>query len=675
MLTYVVGCRLPNDDDQFEKLDESVPADRASSAGGTNPLLRPQVPTPALSTHQRSNLSHVTLAETDDIAHPRKRANSDAQNPGAANLPRKDGRKPRKHRPLSWFPPLQRTSSQTTHLPKDSTSSTIGRSVISGPTLTSTTNGKVALSEGVPCGELATSGLTASCSHPESERIAKRLGGDIAKVQLHEMKETGSGSCGNSQPEQRSTGIRKMLKGTSRSASMNALFKVKDTLTVRLRQASDPQTYRSVFRKDKFVRLGDECRSQSPIDERLAQTKTEGYNFGKDKIRFLTGYGRVRKKPMHFPEQDSQESPTEEKKSLLFHTGSAEGHQTDPREQTLDLNFEDLEISFAKAVENLDFRMRQDKASFNSLSSFFHSAKHIAASNQTGALQTQLSQTSHTLPPSNSSHPHKLQSHQTSDSLVSAQPNMGQCASRVLKRAKGSPEVHASPYLANFPSNGDLDKSDRDARAQRVFSRGHCNPLASHPDLTTFADRPTPAVAHMAIPQGRTLSHTQIHQQDDGIRSLGGTSIYFPGSRSFNQYAQNTPPSVLGSTSLSSRKVRAAASQTPLLETPTRQSRKATGGRHPASKSKRDRPNTPPDEALPNSHEDEEFDINQTPRTKARVFHLRDLNGQGDSQPERVLKPKDQNVMSGDGFSNYSPVSDCTPTSASRGVVKDGFGK
>jgi hypothetical protein len=259
---------------------------------------------------------------------PRQRANSDTQRQGSSRLVERDIQKLRRNRPISWFPPSIKSSGQTSRLHKESTVAAVGKSIISHPILTSTTNADVARAEGVHCGRITASGIITSSSARHSALVFENPNGETAKDQVCKMKGPRDPSAKSSQTSQHPNGISKMSKGsTRRSASMNALSKVKDALFVRLRQASDPQKYRAVFRRDKFVRLGDDCQPLSPADGRMARIKTEGQNLGREKIRVLTGHGIIRRKPVQDAEQDWQNAAIDKKTTLLvdadraYHTG------------------------------------------------------------------------------------------------------------------------------------------------------------------------------------------------------------------------------------------------------------------------------------------------------------------------------------------------------------------
>jgi hypothetical protein len=625
----------------------------ATATGMIDPLLRPLPPTPVSNNRQRSNLSHITLAEADESIHPPQRANSDTQKHGSAKGTEGNTQKPRRRRPLSWFPTSGTMSGRASHLLKDSTASTVERSIISPPVLTSTTNAKVAMTEGVQCGEMTASGLSTASWNPRSGWYSDSTGGDFAKDELYQDRELQSPCSQKTLPRPLSKERGEMPKRQSkRSASLNALSKVKDALTSGLRQASDPQTYRSVFSRDKFVRLGDDCRPSSPINDRLARIKTEGRNLGKDKIRMLTGHGRIKRKPVEYSEQDSHDTLIVGRNAFLVDadkTSDAGTHCRYQGEHALDFSFEDLESSFAKAVENLDFRIRRDKSSFTSLSSLFRSGRDASAPTQTRPPQSQqgpppaayphFSSTENHPPPKSSPHP-------ASDQLVSAKSSMGQCMSLPSKccsgRAKPSTEVYSFPYQRDLSSNGEIDKGNRAALAERTFSRGHSNPLASHPDLTKFAEQPSPATIQPKIPSRRATPRADVTSKEHDLDGLEGAPIYSPSLETLSQYDRNTPSSAPGSTSTSSRKLLAATSQMPLLDTPTRPSRRGTDGRHKVARSHWNTTKPASNHAL---RIYDKQDKDDSPRSILKKPTDRIAGGSG--HPSWILKAKDENTMLG----------------------------
>ncbi len=515
-----VACHLPEDDDQPQN-PQVRPDELDNKVRMADPLLRPLPGTPASSILQRSNLGHVTVAEPEDTVRPCRRANSDAPKRSFSKLNEKEFEKPRKHRPLSWLPPSGETSGRASHPPNNSTTSSFSRGVISAPVLTSTTNAKVALTEGLQCGKITTSGLAAPSWHPEPGWVAAVDGKDSARDQAAKVQEQQFRDAQLLLPSHRSTGLHKMPKQSSkRSASMNALSKVKEALTSRMRQASESQTYRSVFRRDKFVRLGDGCQQQPPVKDKHGRIGIEAHDMGADEFRSPSDHGHVTTKPIQHPGRENPDLLRGGRRPLLIDVdgGAKNGcYYADQEQHAVDFHFEDLETSFARAVEKLDFRIKGDKASLTSLSSLFQSGKTISAPNKTRTEQFGQSLPRAPCPqlPASVGHPAQtLSQHSTSDKLATDQPSMGQCVSCALKcgfdRAKTPAEVNPTPYQMDPIPPGKLDESERAERAERIFSRGHLNPLASHPDLTKFAEQPGPTITDPDVPPTPTPTKPSI---------------------------------------------------------------------------------------------------------------------------------------------------------------------
>jgi hypothetical protein len=630
-----------------------------SAAGIADPLLRPLPPTPEPSIHQRSKLNYVDpTAEPDGIVSARQQAisgaNFDTQEQKIMKVAERDVAKPRKRRPLSWFPPSDTASGKASHIPKSSTASAVERSTISAPVLTSTTNARVALIEGVRCGKITPSGLATSSWDPESGWIADD-GVESANDQPDKVHEAQIACGQEAQPYPRSKGFGQPFKLSSkRSASMNALSKVKEALTARLRQASDPQTYRSVFNRDKFVRLGDDCRPSSPVNDKFERIQTEGRNLGRGKIRALTGHGHIRGKPLQHSVQDSHNAQGEGEHPFLVNandTSEAGCHRIDCREHEVDFHFEDLETSFAKAVEKLDFRIRRDKVSLTSLSSFFHTGKNVPALNDTKVPQ-QLqglplvpshSSSKPDLPLHNLS-PHPIFDQLASGQLASGQPSMGQCASRVFKCSSGRSKKPKAVYSYQMDptSTEGIDRGDRDALAKRVFSRGHANPLASHPDLTAFAHQPPPTPSSTTMPQQRGTSGIQTTKEELDQNDLEDAPIYSPSLENLSQYDRNTPTSTSESANPSSQKLLSTSSRMPPIETPTRPSRRGVEGLDAAANYYRNVPSRSPNVADVSVRK---YDENKSARSN--MTQSPDFIQESNVDSARILKVRDENMKVG----------------------------
>ncbi len=638
-----------------------------STARMADPLLRPLPPTPASSILQRSKLGHVTVAEPEDIAKPCRRANLDAQKRSFSKLNEKEVEKPRKHRPLSWLPPSSETSGRASHPPNNSTTSSVTRSMISAPVLTSTTNAKVALTEGLQCGKIATSGLATSSWHSEPGWVAAVDGKDPARDQAAKVQEQQSWDGQVLQPSQRSDELHKMSKRSSkRSASMNALSKVKEALTSRMRQASDPQTYRSVFRRDKFVRLGDDCQPQSLVKDKHSRIGAKAQDLSADEFRALSDHGHVTAKPIQHLERDTQDLLKDTKRPLLIDVDDSAKNGcycADQEQHAVDFHFEDLETSFARAVEKLDFCIKGDKASLTSLSSLFQSGKNISAPNKTRTEQSRQSPPRAPCPllPASVGHPPQtLSQHSTSDKLATDKPSMGQCVSCTLKcgsgHAKAPAEVYSTPYQMDPIPSGKLNESERAERAERIFSRGHLNPLASHPDLTKFAEQPsptmtdpdvppTPTPTKSSIPLYREKSRVQLTHTKHDLNDLEGAPIYSPSIENLSQYGQNAPSSASASANVSFHKLGAASSRRPLLETPTRPPRRGTDRRNTASNKDQHRLRTSPNQASPSQSCHAPNKNNENGRRRPGILQAREIGDEGEEELEKALKSRNQNVM------------------------------
>jgi hypothetical protein len=540
---------------------------------------------------------------------------------------------------------------------KGSTASSIERSIISAPVLTSTTNAKVALREGVHREEITTSCLSSAACHPRSGSALGRLGKNMDHEKIPALKAPGQ-TVGRfyQRDHQLDVPTGTLHRASKRSASMNALFKVKDSFTHRLRQASDPHTYRSVFKRDKFVRLDEDGRPQSSINERVARSRTEGWNLGRDKIRTLTGHGHIRRKPVQHSAEGSQVSLVGKGRGNVNgdedDKSNTDGHLPSQTQHALDFDFGDLESSFTKAVENLDFRIRKDKTSLTSLSSFSFSSRQISTSKPTNPPQTlhALSVGSHQRHDSDlSSHYHKPSSQLVSSQSQRTHSTMGHCVSRLLgfssSRAEEGTNIYSYPPQVDLPSNHEIDKQGGDFRAPIAFSRGHCNPLASHPDLTKFADQPTEIMDDTEMPPGATRPGIKITRAEPEDIHFGDAPIYTPLLEPFSQYHQNTPPPASGATNLSSRKLHTSASQSPSLETPTRPSGLSRTNRRAGPRRDRHATKSPFSKASITTgnqvkHAQTDLDLKQ---------HLH-VDDNLEYQSEMVLVAKDRNAIVTDGW-------------------------
>jgi hypothetical protein len=185
------------------------------------------------------------------------------------------------------------------HLQKDTSSSTVARTVISAPILTSTTNSKMANQEGVHCGGFRTDETTAS----DARMLAEKIQAEEAKAYLE-----------------------------------NPRRRFVDILKEKLR------------RRQEFEKLEEAV----PISRKRAETM----NLCKDKIKNLTGNGHIRRKSIN-PAIAEQHLHRKESQAALItanQTIRETAHLEFDSQPDNDSHFGSLSRSFNSALEKLDFR-------------------------------------------------------------------------------------------------------------------------------------------------------------------------------------------------------------------------------------------------------------------------------------------------------------------------------
>ena len=218
-------------------------------------------------------------------------------------------------------------------LPKDVSSSTVARSVISAPILTSTTNVKVAEAEGVHYGELTqdtfdkskwSSKLGRSRDDHTTAEEARELADKISKEEADAEKPRGR------------------------------LQKLGDALRGKLRNNDDPKV-----------------EEESSLNHKLARRRAETLNLCKAKIKDLTGNGLVRRKSIDGkPDKraDAEDPPLLKKISqaeLTLGEDNASQHGS-------------LSRSFNSALEKLDMTATTNMSFLRSKSSLFNMRKENA---------------------------------------------------------------------------------------------------------------------------------------------------------------------------------------------------------------------------------------------------------------------------------------------------------
>lgn len=200
--------------------------------------------------------------------------------------------------------------SMSVHLPKDASSSTVARSVISAPILTSTTNAKVAAVEGVECGNI----------HDDLSNSAHQTTALEARHLAEKMQ--------TKQPED-----------NSRQRLVDVLKKA-----IRRRERSS------------FTKIDEETVS-------VSRRRAETVNLCKTKIKTLTGNGHVRRKSINNTDKnavpDTQGLSRKTSRAALIDLSrrSSQAALVDFDSQLgNDSPFGSLTRSFNSALEKLDFQ-------------------------------------------------------------------------------------------------------------------------------------------------------------------------------------------------------------------------------------------------------------------------------------------------------------------------------
>ena len=443
--------------------------------------------------------------------------------------------------------------SRTARLPKDMSSSTVGRSVISAPTLQSTTNEDVAKSEGVHWGELfnTTGGNTVAQfmtrgaqeqqiahenehSNHEANVLASRI--DTAIKNCEDMAE---------------------LEGKGQHGQTKENLPAFRQLLAKLRPH---RGYAS--RTHQFERLEDEQRlSSSSTDHGMSRRRTETLNLYKDKIRCLTGHGNIKRKAMPDPKQDSTDNGTLRDHEALL------GNQTPlaqidnniffDNEPDGDFQFGSLSRSFASAVDMLDFQptMGPRKKSLpfmrsrTSLRDLLGRNKDDEGTKQKTSSSLNISSPiglqSSSLNVSSTIGFQSLSSH--GSSVTDFPPNLRQAIATSLPSESGinpktpieKSKVEPSAFV---PSLGKIVPKPQDINSK--YPRG-VNPLRMHPEVMAFASPP-------AIEQGEGKSLSAVHEtyqippadsnedDDDMMDELEDVPIYSPSMGDLSQYSNST---------------------------------------------------------------------------------------------------------------------------------------
>lgn len=184
------------------------------------------------------------------------------------------------------------------NLPKDTSSSTVARSVISAPILTGTTSSKMVNQKSVHCGDFRTDETTAS----DARMLAEKIQAEEAKAYLE-----------------------------------------------------NPRRRFVDFLKEKLRRRQDFEKLEEPIP--ISRKRAETMNLYKDKIKNLTGNGYIRRKSIN-PATTEQHLHRKESQAALItvnETVQETAHLEFDSQPDHNSHFGSLSRSFNSALEKLDF--------------------------------------------------------------------------------------------------------------------------------------------------------------------------------------------------------------------------------------------------------------------------------------------------------------------------------
>lgn len=543
------ACRIPSNDELRDRAESSL-------SHRCDPHNQP----PA--SPEPESVEYVSAAESLLSMSPEEKGN---HSNGEASLTRPalaaeelDARHRRPHRlrPLSWLP-FSRSSSRTPYprstsipLPKASSTSTVARSVISAPILTSTTNVSVARAEGVHCGEISDFAFSQSTWNSQVGWVAEPADQDGGKVSHDQHNEALTHDPPSAQRKEKQA----FLSGRGR------MLKLGDAIKSKIR--STPLRKQTTVQKvDRIVEEVDESNALL-LDGGVLQRRAETLNLYKAKIKGLTGSGHIRRKSLNINKDSAEKrDPLLLGDDLIETAPVLEVEQSDN-----DSAFGSLTRSFASAVDKLDFHatLPRNMSFLRSKSSFFNNKKGEKDSSERNETRRQISppqmlaqvgQPATNLSPASSSTvlPRGISTtSRPTEHLPAAPWPVGPSTPKAqdFRPAQGAPTIHQStPSPVVFSD----EKNSYVPSAPVVgYPRG-VKPLRMHPPDTmaippSLPSRPLRANASSSdvppsFPRGQNLLQSAESEEDNDTTSLEDAPIYSPSLGDLSQYARDTPPS------------------------------------------------------------------------------------------------------------------------------------
>lgn len=528
-LTSSTAARIPSKDELIERTESSL-------SYRCDPQNQPPAtPEPDPQTHISTEVAGSKLEEGS------KKQNAGSQQPqGSGQLNHEKSslrRRALQIRPLSWLalsrPPLEShcPRSMSAQLPTAASTSTVARSVISAPVLTSTTNVQVACTEGVHCGEI--SDLT--FSQPTwNSRV-----GSVAKPTDSQRGGTG--------PDDAAPNLGMSLNpgptlANASAVSRRRIFQFGDI--VRRKIGSRPlkkPTGGSSPLQSAEARAEDSDTGLAPaaLESSLARRRAETLNLYKGKIKGLTGNGHVRRKSLNSSKDLAE---TAKDPPLLGEFTDTQLTDTKAEQSDDDSAFGSLTRSFVSAVDKLDFHspLPRNIPFLRSRSSFFHPKKGDNAAGESSETKRQFARISPPPPVLSSSTPSTL-SLAPPDPPPAAKLDKAAHNELVAQQSAPSPMVFSkekNKYVPAKPVAGS-------PRGINPFRMHPPDAMASPPSLSyqPVPAGPTASNVPSDSPQRQETTASEHGEENDDLASLENAPIYSPSLGDLSQYARDTPQS------------------------------------------------------------------------------------------------------------------------------------
>ncbi|ETI21918.1 hypothetical protein G647_05988 [Cladophialophora carrionii CBS 160.54] len=464
-------------------------------------------------------------------------------------------------RPKSWLPfarPVELTPyprSISTQLPKTASTSTVARSVISAPILTSTTNVSVARAEGVHCGEISDAAFSQSTWNSQVGWIATACqdSGDG-----HQGPPPGTPALSPLVEDK----VHRLADGTA--LKRGRILRLRNV--IRNKIVTGPQrTQAATSNTQQMEKQGGQTRvaDQPALMRGLSSRRAETINLYKGKIKGLTGNAHIRRRSLNTTKSIA-ESKVAQDPPLLGDIIDVPTTDCAAEHSDNDSPFGSLTKSFASAVDKLDFystlpRNMSFLRSRSSLFSLKKGDKALGSPKDAGQPFPPISPSKPAPPVSQliaASSRGKVSTFSTLGSNARRRPPVPQRGvPSVANTSSGNPKHSAlaagrsvlSPIVFSNEKNGYV------ASAPELEDSQGVNPLRMHPPGTMAvplavanrtvpimpADSSTPQAG--ARPQAATPA-AEIDTDSDSI-SLEDAPIYSPSLGDLSQYARDTPRS------------------------------------------------------------------------------------------------------------------------------------